>query len=113
MSFLGYWGIPKRSKTTDANMHFYQDAELKCYLFSVSDGELFDLEYEKYKFPKFRRNDVLLIERDGVRRATTKEEYERIEPTLNPHPYDSSLCKPKPVQETMDKRYNTQEKAEK
>jgi hypothetical protein len=39
---------------------------------------------------------VYLTEKSGLR-VISIEEFERIKPTLKPHPYDPSLCKPKPT----------------
>lgn len=77
--------------------NFYQDQEQNCYLFSMTNKELFDME-EKFSKSHKGQTPIFLIEKDGIR-VIAMDEYEQIKSKLKPHPYDSSLCKPKPINE--------------
>lgn len=78
-------------------INFYQDQEQNCYLFSMTNKELFDME-KKFSKSHKGQTPIFLIEKDGIR-VIAMDEYEQIKSKLKPHPYDSSLCKPKPINE--------------
>lgn len=68
----------------DEVIDFYQDAQMTCYLFSLNSSVL-----------SGSYNDVVILQENTYQRLS-RAEYEKLKPTFKPHPYDASLCKPKP-----------------
>jgi len=73
----------------------FQDIKRKCLLYAYTREELIELKKEA-GFSIEDRDPVFLLERTGIRVVSHKE-YMKLKPTLEPHRYDPSLCKPKPA----------------
>ena len=50
---------------------------------------------EQAGFDKESDDAVFIIRKNGIT-VISRAEYEKLKPTFKPHPYDASLCKPKP-----------------
>ena len=65
-------------------LDFYQDKALTCYLFSLDKlGN------------KNLNSTIFVIDKDGIH-SVNSQEFAKTRPQKQPHPYDASLCKPKP-----------------
>jgi hypothetical protein len=82
-------------KNYEVLIDFYQDSDHKCYLFSKSNKDLFALEKRFHQSSK-EDQSIFLIEKYDIR-VVSRDVYKEIKETLKPHPYDPSLCKPKPA----------------
>jgi hypothetical protein len=74
----------------------YQDEKHECYLFSFSWNDLLKLSKEHFSNKINKMPPIYIIEKDKLN-IITRTEYDLIKTTLKPHPYDPSLCRPKPA----------------
>ena len=72
----------------------FQDINRKCLLYSYTKEELLALK-NKAGFSITDEDTVFLLEKTGIR-VVSEGEYKKLKPTLQPHPYDQTLCKPEP-----------------
>ncbi|MDR1476719.1 MAG: hypothetical protein LBI17_01160 [Rickettsiales bacterium] len=72
----------------------FQDTDRQCLLYSYTDEELVKLKKDA-GFSRNSSRDVILLGKTGISVIPVKE-YNAIVPTLRPHSYDQSLCKPMP-----------------
>jgi len=74
----------------------FQDINRKCLLYSYTKEELIELRKDAvFSITDNYPGEVFLLEKTGIR-VVLPEEYEKLKPTLKPHRYDPSLCKPEP-----------------
>ncbi len=73
--------------------NYYQKDNM-CYLFSYTTEDLVSMK-EQAGFDKESDDAVFIIRKNGIT-VISRAEYEKLKPTFKPHPYDASLCKPKP-----------------
>lgn len=92
--------VPSGKRMSEDRIYFYQDAAHECYLFSIASKDMRDLTNAFYDLD-IKQNGfklvlaTLLVEKDHIR-VVSRKEYNNLKPTLQPHPFDPSLCKPKP-----------------
>jgi hypothetical protein len=76
------------------NIYVFQDANRQCLLYSYSNDELLKLKKDA-GFSKNSSRDVVLLGKTGISIISTST-YNKIASSFESHPYDPSLCKPKP-----------------
>ena len=76
------------------NFWIFQDDDRKCLLYSYTKEDMLALK-NKAGFSMTDYGAVFLLEKTGIR-VVSREKYEKLKPTLQPHRYDQALCKPEP-----------------
>jgi hypothetical protein len=93
-----YYTLVKNSGAKETEdyyvMNLYQSPNENCYLYSYDSRKLVEEKIQAGYTPE-SQDAIFLLTGNGVK-LVDRFEYEKMKPALKPHPYDASLCKPKP-----------------
>jgi len=92
--FAGVHDLSGGFYITPLIMDFYQDKNKQCYLFSYTLEELKQMKLAA-GFSLKNSSTIFLLTKEGLQ-VISKTKYKQLIPTLKPHPYDPTLCRPKP-----------------
>jgi len=84
-------------------LNYYQGENEKCFLFSYTVEDLKQMKLAA-GFSLESQKSVFFLTKDGLQ-VLSRTKYEQMQPTLEPHPYDPALCRPKPKYAIRAKYY--------